>query len=119
MPTGPVLDSHVHVWDPAILDYAWLSGDLDRRDGPAEFAADDGGESVDRVFVQADCAPEQSLAEADWVTTLAEEARIVGIVAAAPLEAGASVVSDVRALAERGLVIGVRRLLQGESRASR
>src|SRR5690606_26513017 len=56
-----VLDTHLHLWDPAVLDYAWLEGPL-----AAAFAAIEINEEqlagVDEeaaIFVQADPAVEQ------------------------------------------------------------
>jgi L-fuconolactonase len=113
-----VLDSHLHLWDPAVLDYDWLAGDLRRRFGPGELAAatrsDEEGTTWGFVAVQAECAPEQSLAEVDWISGLAAEAGVRGIVARAALEQGSAVRDDLAALASRPLVRGVRRLLQDE-----
>lgn len=110
-----VVDTHLHLWDPAILDYAWLEGDLAARFGPDELraATADTADDLSFVFVQADCAPEQGLAEARWVAALADELDIRGIVAYAPLERGARVAEWLDALGAEPLVVGVRRLLQG------
>lgn len=114
-----VLDSHLHLWDPAVLDYEWLEGSLRRRFGPEDLAGEQaaapGMDAGGAVFVQAAAAAHQSIAEVDWVTTLREAAGIRGIVAHAALERGDAVQDELDALAERPLVIGVRRLLQSES----
>ena len=114
------LDAHLHLWDPAVLDYAWLDGRLRRRHGPDELAdAERGPDAVvpaaERIFVQADCHPDQAGDEVRWATSMAERAGIVGIVAHAPLELGAEAAGPVlAAYAAHPLVVGVRRLLQGE-----
>lgn len=114
-----VLDSHLHLWDPAVLDFDWLEGRLLQRFGPAELAgAVAEGPSADArafVFVQAEPAIDQSLAEVDWVSDLATEVGVVGIVARASIEHGAAVEAELAQLRARPLVVGVRRLLQGEA----
>ena len=118
MPDFPIVDAHVHLWDPTHLRYGWLAGvpALNRRNGPSEFRRACGPVAVAKlVFVQCECAPEQSLAEAEWVSALAaEDPRIRGIVAQAPLELGDAVEPMLARLARLPLVKGVRRLLQEE-----
>ncbi len=111
-----ILDAHLHLWDPAVLEYDWLSDGLARRFGPDDLVRAEGGDvSVERVFVQADCRPDQALDEVRWVESLAPGAGVVGIVAFAPLEAGADRVAAVLDdYAAHPLVVGVRRLLQSE-----
>jgi L-fuconolactonase len=114
-----IVDAHLHVWDTDRFDYAWLR-DVPALDRPLTFpelAADRvaGAAHVDGfVFVQADCRPDQALAEVDWVTTISAEGPVVGIVAFAPLETGDAVAADLDDLGERPLVVGIRRLLQSE-----
>lgn len=112
---GPgAIDAHVHLWDPSVLTYDWLAGTpLDRRYDGADLAAAGG---VDRiVVVQADCRPDQSLAEVRWITGLPPAGpTVAGIVAHAPLESGRAVRSHLVALRDEPLVVGVRRLLQDE-----
>ena len=107
-----LIDAHVHFWDPERLHYAWLEEipALHRRFGPE--ALPDGRQRY--VFVQADCRPEETWAEIEWVTELAAQTPIVGIVAYAPLHEGAAARAELERLAEHELVVGVRRLLQGE-----
>ncbi len=64
--------------------------------------------------MQAECAPEQSVAEVDWVASLAPRVALRGIVARAPLEDPAATEEHLAAFAARPLVVGVRRLLQSE-----
>lgn len=67
------------------------------------------------MFVQADCAEEQYLDEISWVTSLAAQVGVRGIVAGARLDRGAETVEYLDAVSERSLVVGVRHLLQGEA----
>jgi L-fuconolactonase len=108
---SPVVDSHVHFWDPARLHYAWLSGDLLRAFRPDDIPL--GPVPVDAfVFVEADRRPSESMAEVDWALSVSSPRRpIRAVVAAASLEsATASVQLD--ALGGRPEVRGIRRLLQ-------
>ncbi|MEW1973802.1 amidohydrolase family protein [Microbacterium profundi] len=111
-----VLDSHLHLWDPSVLDYPWLEGPLRARFAAEEIAGTIGevGDERGFVFVQADCLEAQYLDEIDWVTSLAEQVGVRGIVAGARLDRGAATVRHLDAFAERPLVVGVRHLLQGE-----
>jgi L-fuconolactonase len=110
-----VVDAHVHLWDPGRLRYMWLDGtELDRLiDASSLLAAS--GTVTDFVVVQADCADTQGLAEVEWlVEQSAHLPGLRGIVAFAPLERGAEVRDHLRALRAIPLVVGVRRLIQGE-----
>lgn len=110
-----VLDGHLHLWDPAVLDYEWLEGRLLRSFGPTELGeALAGAPEADYgfVFVQAECAPEQTLAEVDWVASL--DVPVRGIVSRAPLEDPGETAALLGELAKRPRVVGVRRLLQSE-----
>ena len=108
------VDTHVHIWDPRLLDYPWLrgAGALDAPFLPADYPS----ASAERVvFVQADCAPPQALDEARWVAGLAPEwPQLAGIVAGADLRS-AELEQHLDSLGEIGLVVGVRHLLQGEA----
>jgi L-fuconolactonase len=119
MPDFPLIDTHVHLWEPGRLNYAWLAGvpALNRPHALAEFRRDCGGVAVVKwVFVQCECVPAQSQAEAEWVSGLAQrDPRLGGIVAQAPLEIGAAVAPALARLAALPLVKGVRRLLQAEA----
>ena len=110
------VDAHVHFWDPGVFDYPWLATvpALDRPFLPSDLPQDLDRQGI--VFVQADCLPEQSVAEASWVDGLREAgAPVVGAVAHAPLEAGTGAAMVLRRLALQPLVVGVRRLLQDEA----
>ncbi|UYN84817.1 MAG: amidohydrolase family protein [Microcella sp.] len=114
-----VLDSHLHLWDPAVVTYEWLDGPLRRRFASSELVEELAGvqPTVERSFivVEADPLPSQSLLEVDSVTSLSEGLSIRGIVARAGVERGDAVDDELDALAHRRLVVGVRRLLQDEA----
>ncbi|MFD4958295.1 amidohydrolase family protein [Microbacterium sp. NPDC058389] len=110
------VDAHLHLWDPEVLEYDWLEGPLLRSFGPEELDAALAGipDAPGFVFVQAECAPAQSIAEVDWVAALASRVGVRGIVARAPLEDPAETDVHLAVYAGRPLVVGVRRLLQSE-----
>ena len=113
--TLPIIDSHAHFWDVERLDYAWLRAfpAIDRTFLPSD--VDRGRHRLDGfVFVQADCADHQAMAEVDWVAGLASSVPVKAIVAHAPLERDTGVGQHLAALARHPLVTGVRRLIQGE-----
>ncbi|MEZ4634617.1 MAG: amidohydrolase family protein [Caldilineaceae bacterium] len=112
------IDTHVHFWDPAALRYPWLESvpAINRAFLPTDLDEASAGLGLEQiVFVQADCAPEQMIEEAAWVTQLAnDEPRISGIVAGASLERGEAVRPQLEGLSQYPLVKGIRRLIQGE-----
>lgn len=109
-----VLDSHLHLWDPALLKYSWLEGPLQSVFSVAEAHAASHGLEAEYVFVQAECAVEQYVDEVSWVSSLAAELGVRGIVAGARLDRGDATVAHLDALGAHPLVVGVRHLLQGE-----
>lgn len=117
-PPFPIVDTHVHFWDPKHLRYTWLDKSelLNRPYLPADYLAGAAPVEVGKiVFVQAACEKSQAMDEVAWVSELAkEEPRIQGIVADAPLEEGEAVAPTLERLAANPLVKGVRRLIQGE-----
>ena len=128
MPDVPIVDTHVHLWDPEEYPLPWLEGEAvrdsevapiaGRRFALAEYeAATRGVDVAGMVYVEVDADPAYGLVEARWVAERArEEPRIGAIVAWAPIEHGRRVRSYLRALAEVDpLVKGVRRLLQAEA----
>jgi L-fuconolactonase len=114
----PVIDSHIHFWDPGQLNYPWLEDvpALNRAFLPAHLAQAAAAVNLQKiVFVQADCVPEEGLAEVAWVSRLAQtEPRIQGIVAFAPLENRVVRADYLEELNAFPLVKGVRRLIQSE-----
>ena len=112
------IDSHCHFWEPYQLTYDWLADmKLLNRPFTPDMLVAEAGESppAKMIFVQADCRPEDALAEVAWVASLAQQdSRVAGIVAFAPLEQGDRVISILEKLAQEPLVKGVRRLIQSE-----
>lgn len=115
--TLKVVDSHVHFWNPNELHFGWLADlpILNQPVLPDHVPLEGPGWTTDAlVFVQADCLPTEGLAEAAWVSELAQQdARIQGIVAFAPLETP-DALSALEALQAYPLVKGIRRLIQSE-----
>ncbi len=113
-----ICDSHVHLWDPATLSYPWLEtvSMLKRPYLPEDFREAHGGFNVGSlVFLECDVQLGQQLAEAQWVSQLAQaEPRITAIVASADLERGEGAGQLVEELAQLPLVKGVRRLIQND-----
>jgi L-fuconolactonase len=109
-----VVDAHVHLWDPAALDYAWLADEptLNKPFLPPDLPQTPANTRA-AVFVQADCREDQALKEVDWVSSLsADWPQLAAIVAFAPLSRGDKVAEDLRLLLQRPLVRGVRQLFQ-------
>jgi L-fuconolactonase len=122
MPHFPIIDSHVHLYDPQYLSYAWLGKVpmLKRRHDMSDFDQARGAVEVEAlVFVEVDVDRwGLHLDEAHWVQQLAEnDSRIRAIVAAAPLEHGDAVAADLEKLSVIPLVKAVRRLIQSETEA--
>lgn len=119
MPSVPIIDTHVHLYDPARLDYPWLAS-VPAIQGAflmPEFDRAHGAIAVEGiVFAEVDAAPGRELDEARFVDELAEaDNRIRGIIASAPVERGAAVAEDLERLAAIGRVKAVRRLIQGHA----
>ncbi len=119
MPDFPIVDSHVHLYDPGVIRYSWIKGKppLDQAWLLPEFDRERGPVEVERiVFVEVWADPGQHLQEASFIDGLAaKDRRIQGMVAAAPLEHGAAITSDLEKLAAHGITRGVRRLIEIES----
>ena len=109
-----LIDTHLHLWDPAQV--AWVRGNplFAHRFAAPEFVAASAACAVERaVFVQCDAV--DALAEVAWVAEQAKaDPRIVGIVAQASIERGAVVAAQLDELAKQPLVRGIRRIIQGE-----
>jgi L-fuconolactonase len=109
-----VIDSHVHIWDPAQLGYGWLENNVQLN---RAFLPQDLPHTQDNtraaVFVQADCREDQGLKEVDWVEGLTSDwPALAAVVAFAPIANGDSVARDLEELAQRPLVRGIRQLFQ-------
>jgi L-fuconolactonase len=120
VPDFPIIDAHVHLWDPARYEIPWLSQEpaLDARYELAEYAEQTRGIEIEAfVYEEIDIAPDYRLLEVRQADAYAvADPRLRGIVASAPLEYGDTVRTFLEALvAESSRVKGVRRLLQGEA----
>lgn len=118
MPAFPIIDTHLHLWDPNILEYPWLE-DVPLLNKPylldSYNMAIAGVEVEKMVFLQGECSFDQFREEAEWVTRLAlEDTRIQGIVPWAPLEKGEEVKSDLEKFSDNQLIKGIRRIIQFE-----
>jgi L-fuconolactonase len=116
-PGAPIVDAHVHLWDPRRFRMPWIDDNdhLRRPFGLTEFAQHAGPLPIEAViYVQVDVTPAYGLLEARWAVQ--QDDLVAGVVAWAPMEDGDTVASYVQALVELGARIkGVRRLLQSES----
>ncbi len=117
MPSFPIIDAHVHLYDPSVMAFPWMEGvpTLNAPHGLTDFARSIEGVAVEGlVFVEVDAAPGRHLDEARWVEAhCRNDPRLRGIVASMPLEGGpAAVEADVAAFAQLPHARGVRRLLE-------
>lgn len=120
MPKIPIVDAHVHLWDPQRFRIPWLDGDtlLERPFGLADYREQTAGLAITAfVYVQVEVAPAYGLSEARTVAALAaEDPRLKAIVAYAPLEDGHCVRAYLDDLVRLSpLIRGVRRITQGEA----
>ncbi len=120
MPDFPIIDAHVHLWDPSHFRMSWLDDVplLDKSYGLADYQAHTAGVAIEGiVYVEVDVNPHYALLEARWAADRAQEdPRLLGIVAHAPLEYGERIRAYLDALVAIGPRIkGVRRLVQDES----
>ncbi|MDP9351545.1 MAG: amidohydrolase family protein [Chloroflexota bacterium] len=120
MPDFPIVDAHLHLWDPDRFRMSWLDGNplLDQRYDLAEYREHSAGVGVEAmVYLQVEVEPPYALLEAQWAVKWAmEDPRIQGIVPWAPLEYGERAGTFLEALlAISPQIKGVRRIIQGES----
>lgn len=76
MTPAPVVDAHVHFWEPGRLEYPWLAEipALRRAFLPGDHAVACGRAPVEQlVFVEAKCRADQALREAGWIQELASQ----------------------------------------------
>ncbi len=119
VPDIPIVDAHVHLWDPGRFRMPWLDDapDLNRAIGLDDYRGATEGLEIDGfVYLEVDVAPAYALLEATFIARLAErEPLILGVVPFAPLESGDRVVTYLEAIVALGPKIkGIRRLTQGE-----
>src|ERR1700676_4737166 len=116
MPDFPIIDAHVHLWDPDHFRISWLDDDelLNRRFTLPEYYQHTEGIAIEAmVYVEVNINPPYPLLEPRWVADRAEEdPRLQAIVASAPLEDGERVrayLDDLVKIDPR--VKGVRRVV--------
>jgi L-fuconolactonase len=122
MPDFPIIDAHVHLYDPGVVRYGWMRGKpvLEGAHGLPELDAARGQVELEGlVWIEVGADPGQHQGEARWVAALARrEPRIRGIVAHASLEQGSAAAAEIERLLEHGRLKGIRRLLQDEADAA-
>ncbi len=107
-------DAHVHFWDDR-LPHPWLAEvpTIATPHTPAELDAEAGAAAPSKIVFVECGAP--WLDEVRWVGQLATaDPRIAGIVAHAPMNAGAQTTAALAELKKHPLVRGVRHLIQDE-----
>jgi L-fuconolactonase len=119
MPPFPIIDSHVHLWDPNRFRMPWLDK-VPAINQPMDLtdygAATNGIDVEGLVYLQVEVAPPYALLEArDLVELARKEPVIKGVVPWAPLEYGDLVAYFLEELVALGDEIkGVRRIVQDE-----
>jgi len=123
MPSFPIIDTHLHVWEPGRLAYSWQSGSalLNRPYHVEDYRRDSHGTEVEAmVFVECHVddapGPGQYIKEIEFVEEEARrEPRIRAIVAKAPLERGAAVAPILEEMVSRfPRLRGIRRIPEFE-----
>lgn len=117
MPSFPIIDTHLHIWDHARTQIGWAKGNplFERNYTIEDFSKDCGRVEVEAiVFMEAHVDTGYFAEEVAFVTENAKrDSRIKSIVCKAPVEDGRKVLDFLRPLKERyPLVNGVRRLIE-------
>lgn len=104
-------DTHLHLWDTTRLQYPWLA-DLPQIQGvflAEQYREATAGFTVSKmIFVQAECRPEENIAELELVAEQAAiDPRIAGVVVYAGLERGKA---SLELFTHNPFVKGVRRM---------
>jgi L-fuconolactonase len=121
MPDFPIIDTHLHLWDPQRLRYSWLDGNalLNKPYLVEDYRRDCGKVAVEAmVFLECyadfDANSGQYLEEIVFVEGEAKrDLRLKAIVPMAPLEKGKAVEPMLAEMAEKHpLVRGIRRIME-------
>src|SRR5579871_4789985 len=118
--TFPVVDAHVHLWNPRQLHLSWLADipRLNRPYGLLDYREQTRGLPIEGiVYVEVGATAEEALSEARYIANLAQEEPLLkAIVAAAPVERGEAVRPHLETLLSISpLIKGVRRNIQDEA----
>lgn len=123
MPSFPIIDTHLHLWDPKRLTYSWQLGNalLNRPYRIEDFHdASQGMDTEAMVFVECHVddasGSGQYIGEIEFVEEEAQrDPRLRAIVAKAPLERGAGVTAILEEMAARfPRLRGIRRIPEFE-----
>ena len=120
MPDLPIIDTHVHLWDPTHFHMPWLKDVNQVLNRPyllPDYKEYTSGLNIEAmVYLEVDLAPHYTYLEAKWVEERAQEdPRLQGMVVLAPLEYGEGARAMLKALSEIGpRVKGIRRIIQFE-----
>ncbi|MEI9402534.1 amidohydrolase family protein [Mesorhizobium argentiipisi] len=116
MPDYPIIDSHVHLVDPARVDYSWTRSEpgLRPKASPADLSAAARPFEIESfVFVEVNADDGQHIDEAIAISEVAVvDSRLGAMVACLPLERGPSVAADLERLMALKPLRGIRRLIQ-------
>jgi L-fuconolactonase len=119
MPDAPIVDAHLHLWDPDHFRMSWLDPNplLNKVHGLDQYRQATGGLPVAAmVYLQVEVETPYAMLEAQWAAARArDDPRIQGIVPWAPLEYGERARAFLQALTRIGPVVkGIRRIIQFE-----
>ena len=111
-PPSPIIDAHLHVWDPARVHYPWLGPHLAPLDRTYRF--DDVAPALEAAGVDAVILVQAADDPADTALmqrTADRHPEVVGIVAWAPLEAPDRVAATLDGLRRDDRIVGIRSLI--------
>jgi L-fuconolactonase len=86
MPSFPIIDSHVHMWDPDNVRMTWIDGNptLDKKFLPPEFKLATAGTAIEGfVYLETGVQPHYAFYEARWAALelARSEPKLKGVVA--------------------------------------
>lgn len=116
----PIVDTHVHFWDPARFAYPWLASlkSFQRQFFPSDYLSEFRSVPIEKiVFVECNVRTDQSEQEADWIEALVhDEPRLAAIVAFADLTVAneRQRTGVIEHLAARPMIRGFRHNIQGQ-----